>query len=131
MTKEEVARMQSSNLEEAVVIINEILSRVYNRAVEDALRQTPDLMLRLFVSMQAQQETKKDFYDRNPDFKNYLDIVQSVVQKVEAKNPDKSYEFILGLSEPMIRQQIVMMADLKKLPLDKPKEVNRDGKGIL
>jgi hypothetical protein len=127
MTKEEVLRMRSSTIEEAVYIVNEVLSRVYNKAVEDTLRQTPDLMLRLFVSQQAQNKLVTDFYESNPDFKGHRDIVQSIIQKVEASNPGKTFEFILSLSEPMIRDKISKLALLKELAYDKPEEVNKDG----
>lgn len=131
MTKEEVLRMRDANVEEAVYIVNEILTRVYNKAVEKALTDTPDLMLRLFMSQQAQKEMVIAFYDKNPEFKEHRDIVRAIVQKVESENPGKNYSFILGLSEPMIRQKIAKWATLKELPLDKPEQVNRDGTGIL
>lgn len=131
ITKEEVQRMRSGTIEEALIIVNEILSRVYNKAVEDALRQTPDLMLRLFVAQQAQSKLVSDFYEKNPGFKEHRDIVQSTVQQVEAKNPGKDYNFILGLSEPIIRNRITKLVTLNKLPLDKPESCNDYGAGAL
>jgi len=120
ITKEEMMEIQRGTVESAARIINEVLSRVYNKAVEDTIRQTPDLMLRLFVSQQAQQKQVKDFYDRNPNFKAHRDIVQSTVQQVEAANAGKDYNFILGLAEPIIRGRISKLAELKELPVDKP-----------
>lgn len=132
ITEEEVSKLRgSSSIKEATLAINEVLVRVYNKAVEEALSKSPDLMLRLLVSQQAQQKSAKDFYDRNPGFKEHRDIVQTTVQMVEAENPGKDYSFILGLSEPMIKQKISKLAELKKLPLDRPEAFNPNGTDIL
>jgi hypothetical protein len=131
ITKEEVLRMRRGTTKESLIIINEVFSRVYNKAVEDAIRQTPDLMLKLFVSQQAQQKLKLDFYEKNPEFKEHRDIVQALVQKVDGENPGKDYDFILGLAEPMIRSAIAKLKALKALPTDKPKNFDSNGMGIL
>lgn len=87
-------------------LLNEILSRVCNKAMEDTLRKLPEVVSRMLKSTIATQNMSKDFFDRNKDFVNYPDIVNSVVQDTESKNPNASYKDILKDSESVIQSRI-------------------------
>jgi hypothetical protein len=126
IAKEEWQQMQG---EQGFDMINEVLMRVYNRAVEDAIRSIPSVISRLLVSIPARKKLIKDFHERNPSYKDHKEIVAKVVQDVESDNPDMDYDQLLRASEPIINRHIE--ACTSKLPLEKPTAVNLKGNGVL
>lgn len=113
------------------ILINEVLSRVFNRAVETAILKLPDTISRLMVSTTATQNMTKDFFKRNSSFEEHKDIVASVTQDVESLHPEWNYEEILKEAEGVIKFKIEVLPKQGSLPLDKPEKVNLDGNGIL
>ena len=94
-------------------LLNEILSRVYNKAIEDTLRKIPDVISRLLKSTIATQKMSTEFYARNKSFAEHQDIVASVIQDVESRNPNAGYKDILMDSESIIRDKIKAFTSVK------------------
>src|SRR3990167_4983194 len=128
ITREELQRIVEK---EDVDALNEILSRVHNSAVESVIKQIPEVISRLMVSTQAHKKMISDFYQHNKEFESHKEIVSKVVQDIECDNPEKNYEDILKLAEPIIKQKIAGESLSKGLPLDKPEKVSLDGNGVL
>lgn len=112
-------------------LLNEILSRVYNAAIEAAIRKLPEVVSRMVANTTAVQTMTKDFFNRNKDFDTHKEIVAAVIQDVESKNPAWDYNKILNEAEGSIKEKIVATKNIPKLSLDKPTKVNLDGNGVI
>lgn len=108
------------DVKKVAAILNEVFTRCYNKAIEDSIKVTPKLTMALLMSEQGRNKIKDDFNKKNPDFMNHRDIVLETIQEVESQNPQKDYEFILALAEPMIRKRIDLKESLNKVHMDKP-----------
>lgn len=86
--------------------LNEVLSRVHNRAVEDAIRMTPELAARLLKNTSAIVGMLDSFNKAHPEFKGHEDVVRKVLQDVESENPGDSYDRILEKAAPRITNLI-------------------------
>lgn len=112
-------------------LINEILSRVYNSAIEAAIKKLPEVVTRMVANTTATKAMKKDFFKRNVGFSDHKEIVIAVVQEVEVLHPEWGYDAILRESEPIIKEKIGAVGRAKGLPLNMPNEVNLKGNGVL
>jgi hypothetical protein len=112
-------------------LLNEILSRVYNAAIEKALTKLPEVVSRMVANTAANKAMTKEFYSKNERFVGHKEIVASVVQEMDAQNPGKNYSEILEEAAPIIEQKIETIEKQKSLLLDKPSEISLNGNGIL
>jgi hypothetical protein len=70
------------------------------------------------------------FYKDYPEFKDKKEIVASVVEMMDGKDPGSEYDKILELAVPKIRERIAMTQGMNMTSVDPPK--NRDfGNGAL
>ena len=129
ITREELDRI--SNTSNGEELLNEILTRVYNAAVEAAIRKLPEVVSRMVSNTSATQAMTKDFFNRNKIFEDHKDIVRSVIQDVESQHPEWDYAKILEASASIINDKIKIDPKQIDLPLDKPAIVNLDGNGVL
>lgn len=116
------------------VLLNEILSRVFNKAVETAICSMPDIITRLIKSISATQKMSADFFDANKEFKNHLDIVTAAIQEVEAAHSDWNYDRILTESVPIIKQKVAMLdkVALVEVPIERDKiSIIQTANGVL
>lgn len=128
VTREEWQQVRESESERP---INEVLSRLYNKAVEDTLRKLPEVISRMLANTAAIQSMTKAFFEKNKDFEAHKPTVAAVVQEVESANPGLNYDKILELAEPVIREKINAVTGIKDFPLWKPEAVSLNGNGIL
>ena len=127
VSKEEFNKLQSNeNTEE---LLNEILSRVFNAAVETAITKLPDVVARMAKSTVAIQNMTKEFFESNEDFKDHKDVVAGVVQDIESRHADWDYGKILETAKPLIKEKLAI--DIPDLPTDTPTEVNLNGNGVI
>ena len=129
ITREELDRISSTTNGED--LLNEILTRVYNAAVEGTLRKLPEIVDKMVVNATASQAMQKDFFTRNKDFMEHRNIVAETIQNVESLNPNMDYSDILKTAEPVIKEKILALKGIEKLPLDMPEHVNLKGNGVL
>ena len=128
ISKEE-CEMLGTRLDEE--LLNEILSRVYNAAIEKAITKLPEVVSRMVASTTATQAMTNDFFKRNKDFENHKEIVASVIQEIDSQNPGMNYDEILKDAESIIIEKIIATYKKETLQLDKPSEVNLKGNGVL
>ncbi|QGH73445.1 MAG: hypothetical protein [Podoviridae sp. cty5g4] len=99
--------------------------------IEEAKRRTllaiPQVVGALMASQAAAHKLNTKFYSEHPEFAKRKDIVASVVEMIEGKNPLMSYEEILKLAVPEIKNKLSIS---DKLTMDVPKFPNRDFKNI-
>ena len=106
----------------------EIIEEAVNKAVEKTLLSIPEVIGNLMASHAILHKINTKFYSDYPEFKDKKDVVASVVEMVEGKNPLATYEDILKQSVPKIRERILTMKNLDMENVNsKP---NRDFKGL-
>ncbi len=118
----------------------EIIEEAVNKAVEKTLLLIPEIVGNLMSSHAALHKINTKFYSDYPEFKDKKDVVASVVEMIESKNPLAKYEEILKKSVPEIRQRMLTLKnlnmenvsktpnrDLSDLEIGKPNKLNPHG----
>lgn len=107
---------------------NSIIDEAVNKAVEKSMLRLPDIIGNLIESHIALNKMNTLFYAEHPEFKDKKDVVASVVEMVEGRNPLVSYDEILKRSIPEIRNRLEVMKglDMKNIPTNP----NRDFKSF-
>lgn len=112
-------------------LLNEILSRVYNAAIEEAIKKLPDVVSRMVRNTTATQVMTKKFFSVNKGFDKHTDIVAGVIEDIESQYPNKDYKDILSDAIPIIKQKISITENLPALSLDTPSSINLNGNGVI
>ena len=103
------------------MITEEEKQEIIDKAVEKSLLLLPETVGAMMASAAAMNGIKKKFLSDNPEFEKHKDIVQSVVEMTEGKNPLMDYEKLLKTAVPDIKRRIATVGklDMKKVS-DKP-----------
>ncbi len=110
------------------MITEEEKQDIINKAVEKTLLMIPEVIGNLMSSHAALHKINTKFYSDYPEFKDKKDVVASVVEMIEGKNPLAKYEDMLKDAVPKIRERISTMKSLDMENVNsKP---NRDLKGL-
>lgn len=88
------------------MLTQEEKDEIINAAVEKAMLILPEVVGNLIVNHVALHKMNKKFYETYPEFKDKKDVVQSVVEMVEGKNPLLDYSEILEKAAPEIRTRL-------------------------
>lgn len=72
----------------AIVAAREEAAKVKDKAVEDALLRTPDVVAKLVENKLAMERAVNDFYKQNPHLANYKQYVGMVATRLRAEHPD-------------------------------------------
>jgi len=97
---------------------------IIDRAVEKSMLMLPEVMANLMASQDALNKLKDKFYSDYPEFSEKRDIVTSVIETIEGKNPLLKYSEILKLAVPEIHNRMVTIEKLDMLTV--PSSPNRD-----
>ena len=94
-----------------------------DRTVERALLLLPETVGNMMVNAATMNKTNRDFLSKYPEFKNHVDAVKAVVEKVEGKNTLMKHGDILEKAVPEIRERIktVEKMDTSSLVASRPK----------
>ena len=103
ITQEEFKKIVES---QDLTLMNEVLSRVFNKAVESAIQMTPALTAQLIKTAVGTRKITDKFLADNPGFAGHETIVQEIVRKVEIDNPGMDYQQILQAAVPRINAKI-------------------------
>jgi len=93
-------------------------------AVEKTLLSIPDVIGNLITNHAALHKLNSEFYKAHPEFAGRKDIVQSVVEVIEGKNPFMKYDEILEKAVPEIKRRMIATQDVNVI--DIPKDIQRD-----
>jgi len=104
VTQDEWERVQSTT--DSRQIVNEILSRLYYKAIESTLRSLPELISRLTEQATALNAVTTKFFADNVEFNNYKELVIATVTEVEEQNPGLSYSDVLKKATVSIKTKI-------------------------
>jgi len=94
---------------------------IIEEAVERALLRLPDVMNRLLSSGIVMKKLNTEFYEKYPEFDMHRNVVASVVEKIEGKNPTDDYATILKKAVPKIEERLEDIKELDFTTLPKPK----------
>lgn len=92
-------------------VFEEILTRVYNKAIESALCHTPLMVQKMAKKVELVNSASKKFFTDNPEYKDYIDIVLQTIQRTEIEFPGMIFEEIVKEAKPEIDRKI---ANIKK-----------------
>ena len=90
----------------------EIIDEAVNKAVEKTLLLIPETVGSLMASHAALHKINSKFYTDYPEFRDRKDVVASVVEMIEGKDPLATYENILKQAVPEIRERLLTMKNL-------------------
>lgn len=102
---------------------------IIKEATERALLALPETVGNLMKSHAAFNKMNSKFYADHPEFKDKKEVVSSVLEMVEGKNPLESYEEILKKAVPEIRNRLNIMGALNMK--DIPTIPKKDFKGVI
>lgn len=85
---------------------------IIKEAAERALLALPETVGNLMKSQAALHKLNTKFYAEHPEFKDRKDVVSSVLEMVEGKNPLDSYEDMLKKAVPEIRNRLNIASTL-------------------
>jgi len=94
---------------------------IVQEAFERIMLHIPEVIGNLITNHTVMMEINKKFYKKYPEFQNHKDAVMSVVEMMEAKNPNAGHEKLLTKSVPEIRKRIEQTKDMDVITVtDKP-----------
>jgi len=98
--------------EEKNEIIDMVVDRVMDMTVERLLLSIPETVGHLMASSVALKTTNEEFYKKYKEFSKHRDVVASVVEMTEGKNPLLSHKELLEKAVPDIKRRIKTMNGL-------------------
>jgi hypothetical protein len=111
------------------MITEEEKQEIIDKAVEKAMLILPETVGHLIANHFAMSKLNTEFYKKYPEFSGKKDIVASVIEMVEGKNPLMRYEDLLTKAVPEIRERIRTVGKLNTNSISL--EPNRDFNGVL
>ena len=98
------------------MITEEEKQEIINKAVERTLLIIPEVVGNMMANHATMNKINTKFYGDNPEFKDHRNIVASVVEMEESKNPGNDYEKLLTDSIEEIRRRISLVKgmDMRK-----------------
>jgi len=96
---------------------------IINAAVEKTLLLIPEVIGNLMAQNAMLHKMNSKFYKDHPEFKDKKEVVASVLEMVEGKNPLAKYEDLLEIAVPEIKKRL---SQTQSLSMSVPSTVNRD-----
>lgn len=106
------------------MITQEEEDRIIEKAIERALLLIPEVIGNMMAQQSSLNDLNSKFYKDYPEFKDKKDVVASVIEMVEGKNPLKKYEDILKEAVPEIRERILTMKNMNMSSIPEKPERN-------
>jgi hypothetical protein len=94
------------------MITEEEKQEIIDRAVEKALLMIPDVVGNMMSQHAVLSKINSQFYKDHPEFKDKKNIVATVIEEIDGKNPTMNYEEILKLAVPRIKDRLKTMSGL-------------------
>ncbi|MCK5607032.1 hypothetical protein KAR91_34430 [Candidatus Pacearchaeota archaeon] len=96
---------------------------IIQACVERCYLGLPELIKNLIAQKTAQNEIKKEFFEKHPDFMDHKESVTSVIEMIDGEFPTIDYRDKLKKAVPRIRKRI---ETIKSLDTDStPKKLDR------
>ena len=104
----------------------EEVRKIVLEEIEKSFLLVPEMVTALLQEKIVMSKLVEKFYTDNKDFMDHKDIVGSVIEEVESKNPGKKYEDILKKSTPIINERIKTVGKLDLKTFKKPENLTFD-----
>jgi hypothetical protein len=82
------------------------LDIIANKVIERVLLRMPEVIGNLIREQALINKLNKKFYGKNPEFKDSLPLVVSILEKLETDNVGVEYEKLLEMATPIIKERI-------------------------
>ena len=91
-----------------------------NACVEKILLRIPEIIGNLIVEKTERDKINKKFYEDNPEFANNKQLVASIVESVEGRDPTVDYRDILKAATPEIKKKLATSKRMDTATVKKP-----------
>lgn len=113
VTEDEFEEMQTNPKK-----VNEIMLRVYQRAVADTsekvMKEIPSIVQQSSARQVTLAEAVREFYTDNPDLRNHAQYVGYVANQLKAQNPDMDIKKVLAQTESKVREDLAITKQAKE-----------------
>lgn len=110
------------------MITKEEKQEIINELTEKLLLMLPDVIGNLISNHMALLSMNKEFYLKHPELRDNKDIVASVVEMIEGRDPTVDYKDILQQAMPEIQKRIKQVSGLD---FNTPKKPDRHLKDMV
>lgn len=93
---------------------------IIEEAVQKTLLMIPEVMGNLMTNHASLHKLNSEFYKKYPEFKEHKEVVVSVVEMLEGKNPLMEYDEILKTAVPDIKKRIEIKKSVSVEPVLNP-----------
>lgn len=118
ITREELERVKIGTVDEGLELLNTVLVRVHNAAVEEAMRCLPALISSLVRQSQVMDKMAAQFYEDNKDLSEHKQLVYEVTQTLDAANPGLSYDDLMAKVATEVRLRLQTLKPSKPVNLN-------------
>lgn len=106
LTEEEFLKI---TVEGDALVLNEVLTRVHNKTVEQTLCLVPHMVQKLVKKMSDINKFLGQFFTEHPNYEKHKDIVTATVSKIELENPHLMFDEVLQKAVPEIDKKIALV----------------------
>ena len=99
---------------------------IITEAIERALLAIPEVIGNLIASHVSLTKANKKFYSDYPELAEDKNLVASVVELVDSKNPGVDYEELLKKALPEIRERIKLTSGIDTASVSRPEKRDLD-----
>ena len=96
--------------------------------IQEVFLKMPEVIGNLMSNHAVMMKLNKELYSKFPEFVNSKDVVSSVIEMIEGKNPGLAYEKVVEQAIPVIKDRIKTIKPLDVTSVNKP---SRDLNGVL
>lgn len=82
------------------------LDLITNKVIEQVLLRMPEVIGNLIREQAMMSKLNKKFYGENPEFKDNLPLIGSILEQLESNNVGIEYDKLLEMSIPIIKDRI-------------------------
>lgn len=93
---------------------------IINEAVERTILMIPEVVGNLIMNHAAKMRVSSKFYEKYPQFKEFKQVVASVIEKYDDENIGEDFEKVLEKSVPEVERRIAKVKDLNMTEVKKP-----------
>jgi hypothetical protein len=87
-----------------------LVVQIKDQIIEEMVLLLPELLSKLLGEQSTLRKIGDEFFKNNPELKSHTDVILSVLQEVETKNPEKPWQTIVEDATPIIKERVKQIA---------------------
>lgn len=111
LSEDEINRLSEQSPKEILSYINDVLDRVFNKAVEHSLLMMPKVVTSLIRHAAVIQTTKEEFFRNNTDISINNESFLSYIPKILSEHPDWEMMKVLEEAGSLVRNRDKQMSE--------------------